>query len=82
MAAYSASVKLPPTRATAMANPINLSPEGCEDFQRQLPALIEAGADFEDHPHCKTCELCRALIDDLRTIAWQSWRRHNRDWEF
>jgi hypothetical protein len=51
MAAYSASVKLPPTGATAMANPINLSPEGCEDFQRQLPALIEAGADLEDHPH-------------------------------
>jgi len=65
-----------------MANPINSNPERCEEFQKQLPALIEAGTDLEDHPHCKDCELCRALVDDLRLIAWQAWRRHNRDWEF
>jgi hypothetical protein len=64
-----------------MANPINSNPEGCEDFQNQLPALLGSRADLEDDPHYRVCELCRALVEDLRMIAWQAWRGHNRDWD-
>jgi hypothetical protein len=41
----------------------------CEEFQSQLPELISSGADIENHPHLRTCELCRALLNDLETIA-------------
>ena len=41
----------------------------CEDFQEQLPELIGSGADASSHPHVQTCELCRAFIAELETIA-------------
>jgi predicted anti-sigma-YlaC factor YlaD len=41
----------------------------CEEFQAQLPELIASGADAATHPHLKDCELCRALLADLETIA-------------
>jgi predicted anti-sigma-YlaC factor YlaD len=41
----------------------------CQEFQEQLPELIGAGADLENHPHLQSCELCRALLSDLETIA-------------
>jgi predicted anti-sigma-YlaC factor YlaD len=41
----------------------------CEEFQYQLPDLIGTGEDIYAHPHLQTCELCRALVDDLMTIA-------------
>jgi hypothetical protein len=41
----------------------------CEDFQEHLPELIGSGVDVSDHPHLETCELCRALLSDLETIA-------------
>lgn len=41
----------------------------CAEFQAQLPELIGSGANATDHPHVKNCELCRALLADLETIA-------------
>ena len=41
----------------------------CAAFQAQLPELIGSGADAAAHPHIQNCELCRALLSDLETIA-------------
>jgi hypothetical protein len=41
----------------------------CAEFQAQLPELIGAGEDASAHPHVQSCELCRALLADLETIA-------------
>jgi predicted anti-sigma-YlaC factor YlaD len=41
----------------------------CAAFQAQLPDLIGSGETVADHPHLKNCELCRALLADLETIA-------------
>ena len=41
----------------------------CAAFQGQLPDLIGSGEDASSHPHLQTCELCRALLADLETIA-------------
>lgn len=41
----------------------------CEEFQAQLPELIGAGEDVASHPHLQSCELCRALLVELETIA-------------
>jgi hypothetical protein len=41
----------------------------CVEFQARLPELIASGADANAHPHLKECELCRALLADLETIA-------------
>lgn len=47
-------------------DPNNLT---CEEFQDRLPDLIGTGADINLHPHLQNCSLCRALVDDLVTIA-------------
>lgn len=41
----------------------------CEEFQAQMPELIGSGADASSHPHVQNCDLCRALLADLETIA-------------
>jgi hypothetical protein len=41
----------------------------CAEFQERLPDLVASGADANAHPHLKDCELCRALLADLETIA-------------
>jgi hypothetical protein len=41
----------------------------CEEFQAQMPELISTGADASMHPHVQSCDLCRALLADLETIA-------------
>jgi hypothetical protein len=41
----------------------------CAAFQAQMPELIGSGEDAASHPHVLTCELCRALLTDLETIA-------------
>ena len=41
----------------------------CAEFQAQLPELIGSGADAAAQPHIQSCELCRALLSDLETIA-------------
>lgn len=43
--------------------------QSCADFQAHLPELIGSGADLSDHPHLAECDLCRALLADLETIA-------------
>lgn len=42
---------------------------GCAEFQARLPELIGSGANPADHPHFQSCDLCRALLADLETIA-------------
>jgi hypothetical protein len=41
----------------------------CEEFQAHMPDLIGAGQDLSRHPHVQSCDLCRALLQDLETIA-------------
>jgi predicted anti-sigma-YlaC factor YlaD len=41
----------------------------CAAFQAQLPELIGSGEKIGTHPHLQSCELCRALLADLETIA-------------
>ena len=41
----------------------------CAEFQARLPELIGSGADAKAHPHIQSCDLCRALLADLETIA-------------
>ena len=41
----------------------------CAEFQTHLPELIGTGEDITKHPHLQTCERCRALLDELQTIA-------------
>jgi len=41
----------------------------CAEFQAQLPELVSSGRDASAHPHVRSCELCRALLADLETIA-------------
>jgi hypothetical protein len=41
----------------------------CAEFQAQLAELIGSGEDARNHPHLKSCELCRAFLADLETIA-------------
>ena len=41
----------------------------CEEFQAQLPELIGSGRKVSEFDHIRTCELCRALLADLETIA-------------
>lgn len=41
----------------------------CAEFQAQLPELISSGENAAAHPHIENCELCRALLADLETIA-------------
>ena len=41
----------------------------CAAFQAQLPELIGSGQNLANHPHLKDCDLCRALLADLETIA-------------
>jgi hypothetical protein len=43
--------------------------ESCAEFQAKLPELIGSGADAKADPHIQSCELCRALLADLETIA-------------
>jgi hypothetical protein len=48
----------------------NPSKRRCTEFQAKLPDLIALGKDTAAaHPHLKSCELCRALLADLETIA-------------
>lgn len=41
----------------------------CAEFQAQLPEMIGSGENAAAHPHIQNCELCRALLADLETIA-------------
>jgi hypothetical protein len=34
-----------------------------------MPELIGSGEDASQHPHVQNCALCRALLNDLETIA-------------
>lgn len=44
-------------------------PMSCREFQEKLPELIASGESIAHHPHYRSCELCRALLADLETIA-------------
>jgi hypothetical protein len=46
-----------------------INKDTCAEFQAHLPELIASGEDISRHPHIQECELCRALLADLETIA-------------
>jgi hypothetical protein len=41
----------------------------CHEFQAQMADFIGTGEDASAHPHVQNCDLCRALLADLQTIA-------------
>jgi hypothetical protein len=41
----------------------------CEEFQAQLAEMIGSGENVAEHEHIRNCDLCRALLADLQTIA-------------
>lgn len=41
----------------------------CQEFQAQMAEIVGSGVDVSSHPHLQTCENCRALLNDLQTIA-------------
>jgi len=41
----------------------------CAEFQAQLAEMIGSGVKVADNEHLQNCELCRALLADLETIA-------------
>jgi hypothetical protein len=47
----------------------NRNTMSCAEFQAQLPELIGSGVNVTAHPHLHNCDLCRALLADLETIA-------------
>ena len=47
----------------------NVKEMTCEEFQSHMPELIGSGEDLSGHPHVQSCALCRALLQDLETIA-------------
>jgi hypothetical protein len=47
----------------------DLSKMSCAEFQAHLPELIGSGVNASDHEHLQSCDLCRALLADLETIA-------------
>ncbi len=49
-----------------MQDPKNMT---CEEFQAQMAELIGSGEDVSAHPHVQSCTLCRALLNELETIA-------------
>jgi RNA polymerase sigma-70 factor (ECF subfamily) len=61
--AYSSPEGARPTASQEPATP------SCRKFQAQLPGLIGTGKNLNLHPHIQSCELCRALLIDLQTIA-------------
>ncbi len=46
--------------------PQNMS---CDEFQDRMAELIGSGENASAHPHIQQCALCRALLNDLETIA-------------
>lgn len=44
----------------------------CEEFHKELPFLMEAGATLDDNPHLMTCADCSSLVRDLQYIADQA----------
>jgi predicted anti-sigma-YlaC factor YlaD len=51
--------------------PNGITPD-CASFQDELPSLFESGENLAAQPHLKTCENCRALVQDLEYIAQQA----------
>jgi hypothetical protein len=40
----------------------------CEDFQRRLCELLASDEPIEEHPHYKTCMLCRCLVRNFEEM--------------
>ena len=44
----------------------------CNEFQNDLPLIIDSGGSPEQMQHLESCEICRDLVNDLRYIADQA----------
>ena len=52
----------------------------CEEFQGQLPNLINSDADLEDNPHVKACPACRRIVQELEMIAEEARKLFPSEW--
>lgn len=41
----------------------------CITFQREVPGLVDTGADPFLHPHAQACAQCRGLLEDIERIS-------------
>ncbi len=41
----------------------------CVTFQREVPGLVNTGADPFRHPHAQSCAQCRGLLEDIERIS-------------
>jgi hypothetical protein len=44
----------------------------CNEFQSELPYIIDSGGDAAHKEHLRTCHVCADLVSDLRYIAEQA----------
>ena len=44
----------------------------CNEFQRDLPLIIDTGGGPAHEEHLRNCDICRDLVNDLRYIADQA----------
>lgn len=60
-----------PKEMTDHESQIALDPadQECAEFQALMAERIGAGEDLQIYPHLLTCERCRALVNDLESIA-------------
>jgi hypothetical protein len=40
----------------------------CEEFQRRLCELLASDEPIEEHPHYKTCMICRCLVRNFEEM--------------
>lgn len=40
----------------------DVSQHSCEEFQRNICELLASDEPIEEHPHYKTCMICRCLV--------------------
>lgn len=55
----------------------------CEEFQSQISSLsFKSFADFVNHPHIKTCVICRSLLKEIEDLTDAARYRHplSDDW--
>jgi len=52
----------------------------CAEFQSLLPALLASDELIDNHPHYKTCLICRDLIRNYEKMIDKAFPAHCDDW--
>jgi hypothetical protein len=52
----------------------------CAEFQSLLPTLLISDEPIDNHPHYKTCLICRDLIRNHAEMIDKAFPAHTDDW--